>query len=127
MDKAEYTVTLDTEKGIVNVIACGEIGKKLGEEIITNARTAATKHQYHILYDVTQAKVEVSIADWFLLPRKLPVLQNLQIRTIKAAVLIPPGDQESAYKFYENVTHNIGMKLRIFFKEEEAIKWLKSN
>jgi len=127
MDKGDYTITLDTEKEIVNVVARGELDKKLGEEIITNARTAATEHHYHILYDVTQAKVEVTLIDWFFLPRTLPVLQNSEIRIIKAAVLIPPGDQESAYRFYETVTHNIGMNLRIFFKEEEAIKWLKSN
>jgi hypothetical protein len=127
MGNGEYAITLDTEKEIVTVIARGKLDKNLGEEIITNARTEANKHRYQILYDVTQAKVEVSFIDWFFLPRTLPVLQNSEIRIIKAAVLIPPGDQEGSYRFYETVTHNIGMNLRIFFKKKEAIKWLMSN
>jgi hypothetical protein len=127
MEKGEYTITLDTEKEIVTVVARGKLDKKLGEEIISYARKAASEHRYQILYDVTQSKVDVSLIDWFFLPRTLPVLQNSETRIIRAAVLIPPGDQESAYRFYETVTHNIGMNLRIFFKEEEAIRWLVSN
>jgi hypothetical protein len=127
MGNGEYAITLDTEKEIITVVARGKLDKKLGEEIISNARKAASEHRYQILYDVTQAKVDVSLIDWFFLPRTLPVLQNSETRIIKAAVLIPPGDQESAYRFYETVTHNIGMNLRIFFKKEEAIKWLMSN
>jgi hypothetical protein len=127
MSKGEYNIKLDNENGIVLVVARGELNKKLGEEIITNARTTAREHKYNILYDVTQATVLVSLIDWFFLPRTLPVLQNLEIRIIRAAVLIPAGDQEITYKFYETVTHNVGMDLRIFLKEDEAIKWLKRN
>jgi len=122
MAKGEYNIKLDNKNGIVHVVARGELTQKLGEEIITNARTTAIEHKYNILYDVTQATVLVSLIDWFFLPRTLPVLQNLEIRIIRAAVLIPAGDQERAYKFYETVTHNIGMDLRIFLKEDEAIK-----
>jgi hypothetical protein len=124
MGKGEYNITLDNENKIVRVVAFGELDKKLGEEIITNARTTATEHKYNILYDVAQAIVLVSLIDWFFLPRTLPVLQNQEMRTIRAAVLIPAGDQERAYKFYETVTHNVGMDLRIFLKEDEAVKWL---
>jgi len=127
MVKGEYDIKLDNENEIVRVVVSGELDKKLGEEIITNARTAATEHKYNILYDVTQATVLVSLIDWFFLPRTLPVLQNLEIRIIRAAVLIPAGDQERAYNFYETVTYNVGMNLRIFFKEEEAISWLKGS
>ena len=124
MNKGKYKITLDPENEIVRVVAMGNINKKLGEEIITNARITAAKYEYDILCDVTQAKIEVSLTDWFYLPRTLPVLQNLETRKIKAAVLVAPGDQENDYIFYENVTYNVGMNLNIFFKEEKAIKWL---
>ena len=125
MSEGKYTITLDAENEIVRIVASGNLNKKLGEEIITNARTTAAKLKYDILCDVTQAKTEVSLTDWFYLPRTLPVLQNLETRKIKVAVLIAPGDQENDYKFYENVTYNVGMNLCIFFEEVEAIKWLK--
>ncbi len=97
----------------------------MGEEIITNARKTAVINKYQILYDVTKANVDVSIPDWFFLPRTLPVLQDPKLRIIRAAVLIPHGNQERDYSFYENVTHNVGMDLKIFFEEEDALIWLK--
>ena len=127
MVKGEYDIKLDNQNRIVRVVASGELDKKLGEEIITNARIKAYEQKYNILYDVSQTKVLVSIIDWFFLPRTLPVLQNVDMRSIRAAVLIPAGDQERAYKFYETVTHNVGMDLRIFLKEDEAVKWLKES
>ena len=124
MDKGDYTITLDPENLIVRIVVHGKFNKEIGEEIISNARKTASEHQYHILCDVTKAKADVSLVDWFYLPRTLPVLQNLETRSIKTAVIIAPGDQENDYKFYENVTYNVGLNLKIFFKEEEAIKWL---
>ncbi len=125
MSNGKYTITLDEANQIVFVVVSGDIDKKLGEEIITSARIKATEHSCHILYNVTQANVKVSLTDWFFLPRTLPVLQNQKNRTIKAAVIILPGDQEVAYNFYETVTHNVGINLRVFTNEQEAIKWLK--
>jgi hypothetical protein len=127
MSKGEYTITLDTENGIVRVVAQGKLDKALGEEIITKARKSAAEFQYPILCDVGQAEVKVSFADWFFLPRTLPVYKNYKIRTIKAALLISPGNQEREYDFYETVTQNMGMNLRVFLKETVAVEWLKES
>ncbi len=127
MDKGEYTLTLDNENRIVHVVARGELSKELGEEIITGARTAAAEHQYHILCDARDADVKVSLADWFFLPRTLPIFKDIKIRTIKTAVLISSGNHEKIYNFYEAVTQNIGMNFRVFLEEQEALKWLKEN
>ena len=126
MSKGEYKITLDNEHKIVRVAASGDINKKLGEEIITNARTEAAKHKYSILCDVSKADAKVSLKDWFFLPRTLPVLKNPETSYIAAAILIPIGKQEQAYHFYEAVTQNIGMKLKMFVNEKDAIKWLQS-
>ena len=125
MDRGEYTITLDDENGIVRVVARGELSKALGEEIVTGARTAAAEHQYHILCDARNADVKVSLADWFFLPRTLPILKNIKIRTIKTAVIISSGNHEKIYDFYETVTQNIGMNFRVFLEEQEALNWLK--
>ena len=49
MDKGVYNITLDNENQIVCVVAFGELDKKLGEEIITNARITANEQKYNIL------------------------------------------------------------------------------
>ena len=120
----EYKITLDHSNGIVRVVATGNFDKYLGDEMITKTRIAASENGYNIFCDATKAKVNVSVIDWFLLPRTLPVLQDQKIRSIKAAVLIPSDDQKENFKFYETVTYNVGMNLRVFFKEEDAINWL---
>jgi hypothetical protein len=125
MSNGEYTITLDTENGIVRVVAHGELVKELGEEIITKARTIAAEHQYPILYDVRHAEVKVSFIDWFFLPRTLPISKDIRMRLIKVALLISPGNHEREYNFYETVMRNLGTNLRIFLKEKEAVEWLK--
>lgn len=126
MSKGEYTVTVDKTNSIIRVVASGDFDKPLGDKMITETRTTAGKYGFNIFCDATKAKVKVPVIEWFLLPRTLPILQDQKIRTIKAAVLIPKGVQEENYKFYENVTHNVGMNLKVFLNEEEAIKWLKA-
>jgi hypothetical protein len=127
MSKGEYTITLDTDNKIVHVLAHGELSKELGEEIITKARATAAEHQYNIFCDVRHAEVKVPFADWFFLPRRLAIFKDAKIRAIKVAVLISPGKREKIYGFYETVTHNLGMKLRVFLQEKEALEWLKQS
>ncbi len=125
MGEDQYTITLDSERGLIRVVAQGELVKEAGEEIVTKARTIAVEHQYNILCDVRQAKVIVSLADWFLMPRRLAIFKDAKARFLKKAILITPGIQEEDYKFYETVTHNLGLNLMIFFGEEDALEWLK--
>jgi hypothetical protein len=127
MRKCKYSITLDPGNNIVRVVAHGELVKELGEEIITKARMTAAEHQYHILCNVRHAEAIVSFADWFFLPKMLPVYKENKTRTIKTALMISPGNQESEYHFYETVMYNEGMNLKVFLKEEEAVEWLKES
>jgi hypothetical protein len=125
MTKGKYVITLDKKNHIVHVVVQGDLVKELGKEIITKARVTAAEHQYFILYDVTHVRINASLVDWFFLPRTLPVYRNNKTRQIKTALLISPGNQEREYNFYETVTHNLGINLRVFLNETEAIEWLK--
>ena len=124
MNMGEYNITVDDANAIIRVVASGNFDKELGDKMITETRTAASKYGYNIFCDATKAIVKVSVIEWFLLPRTLPVLQNKEIRTIKSAVLIPSDEQKENYKFYETVTYNVGMNLKVFFNEEDAMNWL---
>lgn len=122
---ASFDVFLDHERRLVRITAFGELFQPDGEEIITTARTKAAEHQYNVLYDIRQATTTVNLANWFNLPRRLEVFHERKTRQVKAAVLVSPTDKAmEGYKFYEVVTDNLGIKLRIFFDETEAIEWL---
>ena len=126
MDKDQYSLTLDSEKHLVNVIAWGVLSREKGEEIITQALSTAAKKGYDVYCDVRKAEVKVTFADWFDMPRTLRIFRNGKTRLVSTAVLISKGKQEEEYKFYETVSHNLGRRVRIFLKEEDALEWLKT-
>jgi len=127
MSQGQYTITLDHEQGLVNVVAQGEIERELGEELITNARKTAAEYQYDILCDVRQSKAIVKLADWYFLPKKLSVYQDLETRFIQTAIIVRAERQKKVYSFFETVARNLGLRIKIFFREEDARAWLKNN
>jgi hypothetical protein len=68
----------------------------------------------------------VQLADRFFLPRTLGVYRNEKSRRIKAAIVGSAEKQERAFRFFETVTSNVGMDIRIFFQEEIALEWLRT-
>jgi len=120
-----FDVFLDSERQLVKVVASGELFQSDGEKIITAAREKAAENNYNILYDIRNATTTVAFASWYRLPRDLDIFKNPKTRQIKAAVLVSQTDKAlEGYKFYEVVTENVGLKLRIFFEETEALEWL---
>jgi hypothetical protein len=119
----EYEVVLDDDLKLVRANARGDVSKSLGHEIITEARTLAAKMGYAILCDVRDANLQVALADWFFLPRELDVLREGPTRSVRVAVVFPP-DATSEYRFYETVATNVGLKLKVFLDEHEALDWI---
>ena len=124
MSDDKYTITLDHERGVVHVIGQGEFSRDLGDEVITKALKTAAEYHYRILCDARQIKVKVELVDWFYLPRRLAVYRNSKTRGIRTAIVVSTGKQEKIYRFFETVTRNLGMNIRIFFREEDALEWL---
>ncbi|MGC2238095.1 MAG: hypothetical protein WA584_18180 [Pyrinomonadaceae bacterium] len=122
---SSFEVFIDAELRLVKVTAFGEFFQKDGEEIITTARKAAAEHDYNIIYDMRQATTTVAFASWFNLPRNLDVFKDIEPWRTRVAVLASKQDKAlNDYKFYETVTGNLGLKIRVFFEETEAMKWL---
>ncbi len=120
-----FDIFVDHNLKLVKITATGELFQADGEKIISLARETAAEHSYHVLYDIRQATTTVSFSSWFHLPRELEVFQKLPTRKVKAAVLVSAGDKAvEDYKFYENVMENLGIPLRVFFSETEALEWL---
>ncbi|CAN5437682.1 hypothetical protein BH10ACI1_BH10ACI1_19140 [soil metagenome] len=116
---------LDNERKLVKITAVGEFFQSDGEKLITLARTEAAEHGYNVLYDIRQATASVPFASWFELPGKLEVFKDPKKRQVRAAILASQNDKAvHEYEFYELVTDNLGINIRIFFKESEALEWL---
>lgn len=124
MDKGKYTITLNHEQGVVYVLAQGEFDFKSGEELITDARKQVAEHQYSIFCDVRESRAKVNLVDWYYLPRRLFVYRDWKTRRIKTAILVGKGRQENAYRFFETVANNLGLRIKIFLREEDALEWL---
>jgi hypothetical protein len=125
MDKGHYTITLDHRRALVHVVAQGEFNFESGGELITDARKQAAEHQYNIFCDVRESSAKVNLADWFYLPRRLFVYRDRKTRTAKTAILIRTGSQENAYRFFETVANNLGLRIKIFLQKEEALEWVR--
>jgi len=121
----QYEIVRDEEQCIIRLNVYGELAKDVGENVITQARTKAAENQYNILCDVRKAKIKAAFIDWFYLPRKLEIYSKT--RAVKTAILVTPGHQEEGYSFFETVAHNVGIKIKIFIKEADALVWLKKS
>jgi hypothetical protein len=120
-----YNIEIDDELQLIRTVVTGTIKAGNGEHIITESRNAATENGYDILYDMTGSAAKISITSWFQLPRTLDVFKHATARLIKAAIIIPQDDQSiENYKFFETVTRNLGLSIKVFFTEGEALKWL---
>ena len=64
----------------------------------------------------------MTLADWFYLVRNEDVFPNVLME--KIAILINP-DNWKLFKYVEDLTQNVGMKIRVFRKKDVAMTWLK--
>lgn len=123
-----FELSVDHELKLIRITVIGELFHKEGKEIITTGRTTAAEYGYDVLYDMRQGTTTVNFSEWYFLPRDLKVFQIKKTKDVKAAVLVSPQDKAAeGYKFYENVTTNMGISVRIFLDESEAIEWLRKS
>ena len=125
MSNKQYEITRDDEHYIMRINVHGVLAKDIGEKVIAQGRTKAAENQYNILCDVRQAKIKAAFTDWYYLPRKLDIYSKT--KAVKTAILVTPGQQEEEYSFFETVTHNLGIRVKIFTRGKDALKWLKKS
>ncbi|MBT8400692.1 MAG: hypothetical protein KJO98_09465 [Rhodothermia bacterium] len=120
---SEYSISYDQDHGVTRVKLVGDLDRELGDKVITESRVAAADTDSDLLYDVRDSSANVSLADWFFLPRRLDALKNPEARSRKVAVIVPSEDLAD-YRFYEDVARNAGLSFRVFLNEIEALGWL---
>ena len=121
---ADYEIRLDNARRLVWVTMSGNMEVDEGEQMVTAARTAAMEHHFNLLYDVRNVTVRAMFSDWYALARKLPVLKDIQAHHTLTAILHAPAEDEEQFRFYATTASNVGLSVRAFSVEQEAIDWL---
>ena len=117
-----YEISEDEDNNLVNLVVHGSLNKFEGQMVIKETRALAAEKKCGILCDITNATFNVNLADWFYLARNKDVYPDISLE--KTAILINP-DSWKLFKFVEDVTQNVGLKIRIFIKKDDAMDWLK--
>ncbi len=120
-----YLIKTDQKNKIVFVEAWGQLKVEEGKRIVTEARTAALKHKFNIIYDVQKLELASTLFDLYYLPREHEILLKPESRQTKVAIVVSSlNSQQSTYEFYADVAHNLGFRVAIFPHREEARAWL---
>jgi len=121
MAEFQYNLTVDEENRVIRLVVEGELNKNEGQMIIRETRKKAVDLELDILCDISQAKIKVTLADWYYLVRNRDIYPSRPAG--KTALLINPDSRE-IYQFFLNVSRNVGFNFKYFFTEEDALDWL---
>lgn len=103
--------------GILTVSEMGPIGKE--------ARLKAYELGYKLLFDFRSVDVNVTMAEAFNYPREAYSDIEPATKIIPTAHLVKIEDEEF-WSFVEISFRNVGMNIRMFFDENEAVEWLSN-
>ena len=110
---------IDEERGIVIVDSSGTISlQQIRETMTAVLAICAEKGFKKTLVDARKQEELPSITELYEIASNIP-------REIKVALLgIGGGPSEDGLRFLETVAKNTGLEVRVFFEEDEALRWL---
>jgi len=115
-----HKMSFQADKGIVHISICGPIDNSSAHSIRSEAVNLAVQNSCkHFLYDLREARLGMTTIELYLLPRAFE-----EARGHKVAVLIRQDDEAEGWRFLETVERNLGIDMRIFIAESEAMDWL---
>jgi len=118
----ESTATVDHDAGVVSVDSSGVIEASRAKAGLRAARRLANELGYALLFDVSDAKVALSIADTYFLPRD-PEIPRTASGTV--AVVHGAADPAEWAKFAELTAANAGIVVQLYENRDEALAELR--
>ena len=119
-----YTIKIDTVRKVVRVLVSGIFDAEEAPRMTTEARRAASDSGLNILYDLRSAsscKLENSDIFWW--PRTIPALKTPGATRVRVATVYAAA-QKPAVDFWETAFRNVGLAVRAFEDEDDALGWL---
>jgi len=121
-----YKFTHNSELHILELIIEGEYGFSDAKQLIADAIEWVKKYNcYKVLADVRNAKLRLSIIDFYEAPQIIANLfktVDIPISKLKRAVVITKGTRN--VDFLETVVANRGQTMKLFHDIDEAKEWL---
>ena len=110
---------LDEARGIVIVDSSGKISLEQIRETMEKVLALCAERGFHkTLVDARKQDGLPSITELYEIASNIP-------RDIRVALLgIGGGPNEDGLRFLETVAKNTGLEVRVFFEEDEALRWL---
>jgi hypothetical protein len=119
-----YRIEVDEARGIIVAVATGRVEQALAMQMVGEARRLAMERELHILYDLRDAEPgDMSSGALFWMPRQMSVLQGVQARRVRVA-LLHPAEYAAMAAYWETAFGNAGLRVRAFTEEEGAVAWL---
>ena len=120
----DYQKTIDHDNHLVHIRVTGEIGISDGKLIMVEARTEAIRLKYNLLYDLRKMTSRTNLNELYMAVRELPVFKEIQALHMRTGILHAPDVGNDRYKFYANTASNVGLSVRNFTDEAEALDWV---
>ena len=122
-----FSIYYDEELNIIRGVLSGPVDNAvLRQYTIEMERFHTPGVLDRILSDYRDAEFSYSVVELFHLPdRHNDLLKSIgaNIHSFKRALLLAKKNDEIGH-FFENVANNRGQRVKVFFDEAEAIKWL---
>ena len=120
-----FDIRVDDDRRIVVAQAHGTIDEKLASGMVVQAREAAVKSGFNILYDMRDARPgDMSSGALFWMPRQAKVLQGPEARKVRVA-LLHPTEYSAMATYWEDAFGNAGLRVKAFAEDEAAaVEWL---
>jgi hypothetical protein len=121
MEKSiKYMISFQENPGLIRVSIHGPIDDAAAHSIVTEAIDLAEReNRSWFLYDLRDAKIQMTPTEMFYLPRDFEVSKSHRV-----AAIIPEDDPTGDWQFLETVERNAGIHMKLFTDEKKAIEWL---
>ncbi|NQD36550.1 hypothetical protein HPT27_05900 [Permianibacter sp. IMCC34836] len=120
-----YEATVDEVRKLVWISYSGVLSLDVGLGLLQAARAKAGETGYPIVYDLRQARLHSSLLSLGEYAGKYIAPEAARTHYLPAVHLISPEDNVENWRFYERQAQMQGLKLRLFFDEAEAVRWLQ--
>lgn len=125
MSGMKYRIETDHENRVMICIFEGTLNTETARKATGELNREALKYNYNKLYDVTAAKLSVSLGDSYFFPRELlSVFNEKGYKKLKIAIYFSGQNDREFWEFFKNTSQNVGYTIEIFRSRDEAMKWL---
>jgi len=117
-----YDVQLDPVAGIIHVTLFGLLTPENCQPMALEARKTAANLGLPLLYDATQAELDLDLGMIYRYPREVKY-EKPEHKAIRAAIHYT--NDRPKWEFFVATSSNSGIYFRLFNNREDAIQWLK--